>query len=213
MLHIIDLRNKVDNPSCIINHLEENIDVKGLSNTSLVFQLRGGVVRLWQKRKEEFHCMPWISLLSSPLVHSLFLENISVEFMNRLPLNIKTLYYTNHRDLLMLTEWIEDGRVENFRSELRLKYLGKWDTHLPSFGRVNRHLVHVETPLQQHIGDFLETNPHVRTVGVDFDHQENLESLHRTDVNFVLWSSHPHNIHIAHKLHENKKKILYSAVF
>lgn len=213
MLNTIRLNNDVRDPSLLKEHLEDMTDIEELRESSLVFQYRDGVCKLYNEKDDKgANCMPWYPILRTPKIHSMFIDNLSQDFLSLLPPNITTLYYSSHKHLFPISEWLEEGRVENLDTELRLKYLGNWDKYVPSFSKINRNIHHLEVPLSQNLNQLLECNPHLKTVGYDFDHQEEHSVLERKDVDFVLWSSHPHNIHIAHQLHPSKRKILYKPV-
>lgn len=210
-MSVIQLHENLSNPLPLVAHLEGSIDITGLKETSLVFQYRDGVVRLYNETRDEgVNCMPWLPIIRTDKIHSIFLDNLTEDFLHFLPQNITTFYYSSHKHLMPLTNWIQEGRVENLDTEVRLKYLGPWEKYSPVFSVVNRHIRHLEVPLSQDINSLLSNNPHLKTVGYDFDHQQDHSVLKRNDIRFVIWSAHPHNMHISHQLSPDNKKILFT---
>jgi len=89
-METIDCLNLIEDPSLLNNYLKDGMRIRNLSNSSLNFELNGGVVRL---RGDWGNCRPWLAMMDHPSIHTLELRNLNDEFLRSIPDNVQKLTF------------------------------------------------------------------------------------------------------------------------
>ena len=207
----IDLLNLVYDPSPLKKYLRNGTQIKNLASSSLRFHFQDGTILLPGPKGS--NPLPWLPLFDHQEAHTLALENCNSECLFQLPNNIQTLTLCNYEDLGRVGSWLH---AQNLPPQNRtLFYEGGYKDLVPTFqGKITEDLSHFLLPLNQDISILSAQNPHLRSFGFDFDHQQERDVLKREDLHFMLWTSSNHNHYLArtqhprheHRLYEQKEK-------
>lgn len=110
--------------------------------------------------------------------------------LDKVPSNVKILSFDSYNDLSRCTEYLYSSK----RGYICL-YEGRHSRRPPVFnGKLNENIEHFLIPLVQNPVKFLEENPQVKSLGIDFDHNEHLAKLRSIDASLVFWTSIPERV-------------------
>jgi hypothetical protein len=190
MTEVINCLGLVSDASVLKPYLKNGLAIANLANSSQTFYLSDGRVSL--QGNNHSNSLPWLGLLDHDVVKTIDLKGFNYECLSRLPKNINAVHFYDYADLKRVDEWLHDESLPS--SDLVLDYKGGYSEYIPVFDKkVTRAVRHFVVPLNQDIEQFCVLNPHIKTIGFDFDHQRDRKVLESQPVNFVVWSSHPHN--------------------
>lgn len=186
--------------------LPSNCRVRGLRNSSLSFVLENGTITL----EGEGNPLPWRGLFATSHAHTLRTTNCNSDCLYFLPENIRTILVGRHSDLHAIASWLHDPHP--YEKGLTLEYDGKYEGRLPPLvsSTITREIEHLLLPFCGGVEELATLNPHLRTIGYDFDHTVRHEILEREDLHFHLWSLHPHHHYIATKKHPRHTHRLFA---
>lgn len=132
------------------------------------------------------HHLPKLRDSEITAVSSAYLESS----LDKVPSNVKILSFDSYNDLSRCTEYLYSSN----RGYICL-YEGSHSRKPPVFnGKLNENIEHFLIPLVQNPVKFLEENPQVKTLGIDFDHNEHLAKLKRVEASLVFWTAIPERV-------------------
>jgi len=177
-----------------------------LSESSLKLKVIDGVASLQGERLG--NSLPWLPYLDNESIHSIELRGWNSECLHRLPKNIVEIVIHDYNDLSRVADWLHAQDLPS--RDLSLVYDGPYAEDVPSFEKpLTKAISHFVLPLRQNLQLLISNNHHIKTLGFDFDSQTDRSVLERGDVDFVLWSSHPHALEMAKDMYPQHSHQLY----